>query len=240
MSKAKLWAARYVERFRFSVLPLDPVSRKPIRDWKEYQARTPEPWEIRSWPERANVAIVTGEISRLVVVDCESRDDAVWFWRNKGQTSMIARSPRGIHLYFRHPGHRIMNDQRVFNRYDVRGDGGYVCAPPSERAAGSYSWVLGPVDQQVLPVFRDEWRPQRTRTYQTDRKIHHAEGYIRKIRAIAGSGGHSETYKVARILQEAGMRESEAMLVIQQWNRTNAEPPWSERELLHKIQQAYK
>jgi hypothetical protein len=41
------------------------------------------------------------------------------------------------------------------------------------------------------------------------------------------------------VLRQAGLSEVEAYVAMQVWNRTNAEPPWSERELLHKVRDAY-
>ena len=53
---------------------------------------------------------------------------------------MVVETPRGVHLYFRHPGTHVGNRTRVKDetakpRYDIRGDGGYVVAPPSEVVA---------------------------------------------------------------------------------------------------------
>jgi hypothetical protein len=240
MTQGEAWIAHavlYVEKYGFSVIPMG-SDKKPLIKWAEFQDRRPTFDELLSW-KKENLAIVTGSISRLVVVDCESYEDAKWFWDNRGKTSTIVQSRRGFHLYFRHPGTEVRNAQKVENRYDVRGDGGYVLAPPSLHSEGAYSWKKPLVDPSKLPVFVDSWRPP-TRNFEADDKqITNAVAYISKIRAISGQGGHDDTFRAAKILREAGLSEAEGLLALQSWNKTNAEPPWSDRELLHKIRQAY-
>lgn len=245
MTRDEKWLAAammYVEWFGFSVLPMGD-DKKPMVLWKELQTRRPTTDELHEWPKE-NIAIITGEISGLAVIDCESRDDYEWFWKNRGQTPMVTKTRRGYHLYFRHPGQRVSNAQRVTDesgtsRYDVRGDGGYVLAPPSRHSEGSYYWVTMPYRTDFLPKFDMAWRPETPEYRNTDRIIHDGEAYISAIRAVSGQGGHSETFKVVQRLKESGMRESEAIIALQRWNATNAEPPWSEKELLHKIQDVY-
>ena len=69
-------AAEYVER-GWSVIPLR-GKRPAIPSWTEYQTRRPTQDEIRSWFSNSsgstppNIGIVTGSISGLVVVDCDT------------------------------------------------------------------------------------------------------------------------------------------------------------------------
>ena len=127
-----------VKQYGFSVIPMSEDKRPQIK-WLEYQERKPSINEILSWP-KDNLAIITGAISGIVVVDCESLEDAKWFWNNRGTSNVVVKTRRGYHLYFRHPDCRVMNAIKVENRYDVRGDGGYVLAPPSRHSEGSYTW----------------------------------------------------------------------------------------------------
>lgn len=234
-------AVLYVERFGFSVIPMG-EDKTPLIKWQHLQESRPTLAEILSW-RRHNLAIITGAISNIVVVDCESREDAAWFWKHRGKTSAVVKTRRGYHLYFRHPGERVANAQKVKDekgsaRYDVRGDGGYVLAPPSRHTEGNYFWVKKLDDPQTLPVFQREWRPEARISEDNDRKIRDAVRYISRIRAVAGQAGHDNTFRAACTLIENGLSEAEALLALQSWNRTNAEPPWSDRELLHKIRSA--
>lgn len=68
-----------------------------------------------------------------------------------------------------------------------------------------------------------------------------AQTYLRTITAIAGQKGHAATYHAACCAAEGfALNESEVRTVMQQWNVSNASPPWSERELEHKISEALK
>jgi hypothetical protein len=253
MSATKEQALRYVFGMQISVIPLVKTHKKPSAEsWKEFQSRYATAVEIMGWPE-GNIGIVTGSISGLVVVDCESIADAKWFWENRGQTPAIAETPRGIHLYFQHPAEPIMNAQKVKDeagqpRYDIRGDGGYVVAPPSHvekqegvQVAGDYKWRNGKqlVCVEKLPKFNPAWRPvTQTREYSTKR-VTDGVKYIAQIRAISGQGGHNDTFRAACRLKDSEMSEAEALAAMIEWNQTNAEPPWSVAELLHKVKDAY-
>lgn len=248
-------ALSYVYRFKISCFPLAGGRKTPAIDsWKEYQERYPTGGEIvTQWPLGSNLGIVTGSISRIVVVDCESIDDAKWFWEARGKTTTVVETPRGIHFYFRHPGQHVSNAQRVKDdagkpRYDVRGDGGYVVAPPSQVIAGegvaktgSYRWRTGRELTSVddLPVFKPEWRPVATSPAYSSKKYTDGVKYIASIRAVSGQGGHSDTWRAVNVLRESGVTEAEALAAMVEWNATNADPPWSVNELLHKVRDAF-
>lgn len=230
------WAMIYVERFKFSVIPMG-SNKTPSIKWAEFQDRRPEVKEILSWP-RENLAIVTGAISGIVVVDCESREDAQWFLKNRGKTHVAVQTKRGFHLYFRHPGERVPNGQRIDDRYDVRGDGGYVLAPPSSHSEGEYRWHRKLESVESLQVFDMAWRPA-TRVVVDEKRFNDGVRYISRIKAVSGQGGHADTFRAACVLKESGLSEAEALLALMDWNRTNAEPAWSERDLLHKVRSVY-
>jgi len=215
------------------------MDKKPLIKWKEYQDRKPTFEEIASWPEGCNLAIVTGAVSGIVVVDCESREDAEWFYRSRGKSPCVVQTKRGFHLYFRHPGQPVKNAQRVEDRYDVRGDGGYVLAPPSKHDEGAYTWKLPFMGHKLLPVFDMTWRPVHKTEDSVEREISDGMAYISTIRAVAGQRGHDDTWRAANALKDSGLRECEALLCLLEWNRTNAEPPWGDKEILHKIKSAY-
>jgi hypothetical protein len=103
-------------------------------------------WWAR-WP-RSNVAIRTGAQSGLVVVDIDpahgGEKSVAELERVHGALPLgraIRTGSGGRHLYFRHPGGIVRNDAgRVLGRgIDLRGDGGYVIAPPSRIAGGPYA-----------------------------------------------------------------------------------------------------
>lgn len=69
--------------------------------------------------------------------------------------------------------------------------------------------------------------------------VERARRYIAKCPpAISGQGGHDATFHTAAVLVHGfDLCHGEAMLLLQEWNQS-CQPPWSERELRHKIESA--
>jgi hypothetical protein len=98
-----------------------------------------------NWPN-ANVAIRTGAASGLVVIDIDpdhGGDDTLRHLIDERGALPACRTVRtgsdGRHFYFTHPGFDVPNDtgRRLGPGIDIRGDGGYVIAPPSLHVSGS-------------------------------------------------------------------------------------------------------
>ena len=116
-------------------------------------------WWAR-WPA-ANVAIRTGAPSGLVVVDIDPDHDGHHTLRQLvvehgplADGRIVTTGSGGQHLYFKHPGGIIRNDagRRVGPGIDVRGDGGYVLAPPSRHRSGhDYTLASGGTTLPPLP-----------------------------------------------------------------------------------------
>ena len=66
-----------------------------------------------------------------------------------------------------------------------------------------------------------------------------AEAYVERMPlAISGQGGHDATFNVARkLVQDFALSEGQAWSILLRYN-TRCQPPWSERELKHKLAEA--
>lgn len=233
------YALTYVQQYGLSVVPV--VGKQATVKWKEYQTRRPTLEELHGW-QWQGLAIITGEVSKLVVVDCESLEDARWFYTTFGKSPSLVRTRRGVHLYFQHPGWRVKNAVHVRGKYDIRGDGGLVIAPPSPNR----QWIDGYTlwHQDELPLFQAEWLPDQregkaAQRVAQDKTIVAPEAYIGTIHATSGQAGHDQTYKAVCYLRDAGLGKNEAALILARWNLTNAEPPWSDQELSHKLDDVF-
>jgi hypothetical protein len=150
-------------------------------------AATTEPGQVETWWSRwpaANVGIRTGAASGLVVVDVDPDHDGEAsierLIKSHGALPdgrVVRTGSGGRHLYFRHPGGLVRNDagRRLGPGLDIRGDGGYVIAPPSRhRSGGVYAvagrggelpelpeWMLHLVQpaEPPRPGFVRNWRP---------------------------------------------------------------------------------
>jgi len=101
-----------------------------------------ERWWAR-WPD-ANLAVRTGQVSRLVVIDVDGdvgAESLCDLEREHGKlpiTTSVVTPRGGQHFYFRHPGRvEVRNSAGGLGAaLDVRGDGGYVVVPPSVGQSG--------------------------------------------------------------------------------------------------------
>jgi hypothetical protein len=145
----------------WSVIPLrfagsvEEQKRPLIPTWEEFQKQPATEEQVRAWWSKwpqANTGIVTGEVSGLIVVDLDG-PNAVALLRsakvNPPKTAAVSTG-KGFHAYYRHPGYPVANRAGLLSdgdksAVDVRGDGGYVVAPPSVHGSGRvYQWVVHP------------------------------------------------------------------------------------------------
>jgi hypothetical protein len=242
-------ATNYVAR-GWPVIPLE--GKLPKLCWKEFQSRMPTPAELHAWfsdglDPPTGLGVVTGKLSGLVVIDCDSKQDAAFWQAEHGSSPLVAATGGGgIHIYYAMPGEvEVRNRARLFGRkIDIRGEGGYVAVPPSLHPSGAcYEWLQFGV-RDPLSEFAPSWilegHQERTlpRTKQTI-KVRNAWAYLRCIRAVAGEGGHNATFRAACRLRDSGLSVGEALDLLSAWNETNSSPPWSARELEHKIRTAF-
>ncbi len=87
----------------------------------------------------ANIGIATGAVSGIIVLDVDGEDGEASLAALEREHGSLPETPtaltgKGRHLYFAHPGVPVPNRTRVAPGLDVRGDGGYVVAPPSTHA----------------------------------------------------------------------------------------------------------
>lgn len=95
----------------------------------------------RKWPD-ANVAIATG--GGLVVLDVDVHKDGSSAGLELPDTRRVVTGSGGEHWYMRADGPVGNSCQLIGPGLDVRGDGGYVLAPPSLHECGRrYAWDAG-------------------------------------------------------------------------------------------------
>jgi hypothetical protein len=72
--------------------------------------------------------------------------------------------------------------------------------------------------------------------------IERARRYLAKLPpAVSGQGGHAAAFRAAcRLVIGFGLERDDALNRLREWNETHCQPPWSERELEHKVDDALK
>ena len=172
MSRALDLALQY-HAVGWSVIPLRPLGdadnrKKPaIESWKEFQKTAADEDQVRAWWENGmyGVGIITGSVSRLVVIDFDG-PRAGALLKSRGlelPRTATVKTGNGYHSYYRYTGADIGNRAKILtdgndSAVDVRGEGGYVVAPPSVHGSGrEYQWVI-PVEEIVeLPPALEEF-----------------------------------------------------------------------------------
>lgn len=231
-----------------SFFPLPRGEKAPSMKWTVYQKRLPDSSEITSWSKtEANLAIVTGKISNIVVVDIDSTDAKIWAEKNLPITPMKTRTAKGEHWFYRYPGVKIGNKVKSGPHnleIDIRGDGGYVVAPYSTHPDGYIYSEISPwteIQIEQIPVFDPAWflvkaaqaKPISNERPLLNRKI--LNDLIKKGQAVEGQGGDKHTFETACYLtRDLGLSINEAMIYFQEWNKSNA-PPWGDEELRKKL-----
>jgi len=138
-----LFALKYL-KLGFSVIPLRPKGKEPLIPWTEFQKRRATESEITAWFTRtpdANIGIVTGSISGVAVVDLDGPEGIAEAKKLGLSSTLVSITGEGKHLWFRASAH-VASSVRVHPGIDIRGEGGYVVAPPSIHESGRrYRWV---------------------------------------------------------------------------------------------------
>jgi len=142
----------------FSIIPVQ-QSKKPYIAWEKYQNQKANENQIKEWWSKypnANVAIVTGKISNLLVIDIDSEEGIQELNDQISGTIImpVAESPGGgFHYYFQHV-EGITVGSRFIKDCDFRGQGGYIIVPPSTNGQNAYKWIT-PIFEVTPPTLPD-------------------------------------------------------------------------------------
>lgn len=109
----------------WSVIPTG-ADKRPVCKWEQFQTAPAAMDRVEAWfkPEsRNNIAICTGALSNIVVVDADSAEAIARLEKYLGEPpkTVQAKTPRGMHYYFRHPGIEMRNSVSLFQGVDFRG-----------------------------------------------------------------------------------------------------------------------
>lgn len=218
------------------VIPLRPRDKRPaLASWQEHQQRRAAEEEIRAWWSRwpgANVGVVTGAVSVLVVLDLDG-PEVVNYAKERGvpQTPVVATG-KGFHVYFQHPGRPVPNAAALagIKGLDLRGDGGYVVAPPSLHPSGRrYAWCKGrsPDDLPLAPM--PDWLLELMETRnQTGSAVNGAgkePGWVEALlRGVPEGQRDDACTRLAGHFLAKGLPESEVLALLLAWNEKNTPP----------------
>lgn len=134
-----------------------PRSRRGLKDASADHQKLNE-WFGPAAPP-SNIAIVTGEISNLTVLDIDIGKGGEESWAaliadtGEPQTLMARTGSGGMHVLFKYNSALKTASNVLGKGIDCRNDGGYICAPPSRhRSGGYYEWLNWAHPLAALPA----------------------------------------------------------------------------------------
>ena len=214
MTKTKTnleWALEYLDR-GWSIIPIKPDAKRPAIKWLEYQDRQPTEEEVEEWWTKwpnHDIAIVTGALSGVVVVDCDN-EEASHAAFDAGMRSVIkVKTKRGSHLYFTHPRDGIRRGPRAgvnsrgadwpkINGLDFRGDGSYAVLPPSKGYVWDYPQNV--FDWDEMPKWED-WTPT-LQEMPNDGDFHFGALDLSNVQALSPDEHLSEWDRTAKYVRD--------------------------------------
>ncbi|MBC2777128.1 bifunctional DNA primase/polymerase [Parasphingopyxis marina] len=139
----------------FYVFPVEAGGKRPVVKWSEYRDRQPTDDELAEWHRlNFNVGLICGRQSGVLVLDIDSDEAAEFVAKLDLPCTPTAKTARGRHIYFRYPDYEVRNSVGLAShKLDVRGEGGYVVAPPSIHSTGfEYEWEISPLEADLAEV----------------------------------------------------------------------------------------
>jgi hypothetical protein len=220
----------------------DHVGKHPRVKWSTEattDTNTIQRW-WKKWPD-ANIGVVTGSPSGIFVLDKDDKNGGSGsqslqhLIETNGKLPETLRSTTGSgeHFYFLHPGIKVPTRVNDFaDGLDVRGDGGYVVAPPSLHANGrryecreprtaiatAPDWLLGLVTAESVPELK-------VSSQGTDN-------------SIPGGERNNTLFKLVCLLLGSGMQSSEVVTAAFLLNQQRCKPPLADSEVIGIVESA--
>lgn len=164
---------------------------------ESFEGASNDPTQIKNWwtqwPQ-ANIGIATGEASGLTVVDADAGKgkagviNLTQLCSDKGGVPATLTSDTGgggLHLYFTYCKELQTGTDVLAKSVDVRNDGGYVIAPPSNHYTGSvYKWRANTNTLLPVPAYMLERETTDATKKKRGRPRQHAAMKIEKVESM--------------------------------------------------------
>ena len=189
------------------------------------------------------MAIVTGAVSSLVVLDVDplhGGDTSIGeLERAHGRlphTVEAITGGGGRHAYFSHPGGLVHNQVGLAPGLDLRGDGGFVVAPPSVHPSGRrYVWTPSHRPEETPPAPMPSWLLDRAR--RGEHMGHPLPHWRRLVREGVREGERNNSIaSLAGHLLWHGVDAKVTLDLLLCWNATRCRPPVSDDEVARTVE----
>jgi len=213
--------------------PCVPNDKKPLVRWADV-ATTEENMLVGWWDTtpNANIGIACGKRSGIVVLDVDadhggydSLTELILQYGRLPDTPISKTGSGGEHIFFKHPGVEIRNSAGKLGKgLDIRGDGGYVVAPPSRHPNGKYyEWIVKP--SQFALAEMPEWMIELLQEKNEIKDLPTTGEFV------SGERNNALT-KLAGSMRRKGHSEDGIFAALSVFNREKCSPPLTDGEVL--------
>lgn len=246
-SKAMYLAALQYLKLHWSIIPIKAREKRPAIKWAEFEKRRANEDEVKGWFQHipdANIGIVTGSISGLVVLDVDvgqGGDKSLAQWEQQygllPRTVEVVSGGGGRHLYFKHPGATLHNRVGLASGIDLRGDGGCIVAPPSIHPSGNvYQWLKGHEPGNMALADMPNWLDSLVGAKATG-SGHSLQYWRSVIRESVPKGERNNTLaSLAGHLLWHGVDGEVVQELLLSWNQVRCQPPLKVEEVVRTVQ----
>lgn len=222
----------------FAVFPLKyrdkvPLTRNGCKD------ATTDAAQIKAWWQKypnANIGLATGSVSQNVfVIDLDIDEDrgidgyhSLEDWQREHgdfpETWTAITGRGGYHLYYRGNG-KIKNRAGIIDGVDIRGNGGYVVAPPSIHKNGNrYEWEYSPDEFEIAKADNN-----------VEYFLNHddqKQGTAFTMPNIVAAGQRNQMlFRFACMMQAKGASDQSVFAATMAENESSCSPPLTEQEV---------
>lgn len=238
-------ALKYATKYKWAVFPVSQQTKKPLTPHGCKDAKK-DPGAIKAWWKRypdASIGIATGSVSSLLVIDEDVDEDKglngvheMQIWEtdngNLPETVRAITGRGGAHLYYHYSGKDLKNRAGVIEGVDVRGEGGYIIAPPSIHPNGTqYEWECDPEETELAEI------DDTVKKFLSLREKVPGEKF--KLPNTIESGQRNSTlYRFACSLQSQGLTDEAISAAVMAENETRCSEPLSKDEITQLIKSA--
>ena len=254
------YALQY-QQIGFFILPLIPGKKRPYVSWADRRDSRPDEKEIRTWWKKypnAQIGAATGKYSGIDVIDFDNSSVSIPHFESVvcdlPDTFSVnsGRLEGGQHIYFKHNGFNFKNIAKPKDKYgqaidvDVRTTGGIIVLPPSRHKSGNhYKWGnLNPLDMDDWQDELQDMPKEIAAFFETASGANGTDNGSVKLdlEQILSGIGHGERdillFKYCCRLRGKNLEYAEAKaMVINLAN--NCDPPFSEKDAVKKLDQAW-
>jgi hypothetical protein len=234
-----LRTALALARKNLRVFPCMPRDKRPACPNGVKDASADPDVIARWWQARpdCNVAVATGAVSGVFAVDVDGMDGELGLRRLEAEHGALpatveAITGAGRHLYFKMPQLPVRNSAgRIATGIDVRGDGGYIIAPPSIHPGGRrYHWS---VDSATSFAAAPEWLLAKLSSSPGNAALPTPAAEWRDlVRDGVGEGQRNQALtRLAGYLLRRHVDPLVALELLTTWNEARCQPPLEVAEL---------